>query len=154
MKRFNPVLLTLIAVLLVFNIALNLRGIVLNAQAGSPSDPLVSQSYVDAEIAKLRAGLEEYAAGLTEFTPVFLSAGQVLEGGGGCEIVLRSGRAAAYVPLGNINGILDVPAEADITHGTALRLNALIIIPRADGRGVRAQTDAWFMVKGSYTIQP
>jgi hypothetical protein len=145
-KRIK-VLLVVIAALLAFDVALNLREIVLNAQAGSPSDPLVTKSYVDAQIAALRDELN------AEFSPVFLTAGQILEGGGGAEIIFRSGRAAAFVPEGNINGVTDVTLGVDLMNGAMLSLNHLIIIPRTDGRGVQAVGDSWFMVKGSYSIR-
>lgn len=83
-------------------------------------------------------------------TPVFLYSGQTIIGGEGTEIILRSGNAIAW--LFGPNGISDVTAGVDIHGNAPISHNHLLIIPRADGRGIRATTDAWFLVKGAYNI--
>jgi hypothetical protein len=129
-----------------------------SANPGGPQDPLVTQSYVDQAI---RQALADFAgaphdgapkaecAGLT-FVPVRIFAGHVILGGEGTEIILRSGEAAAFVP--GPDGIVNTTVGADMHHGTQIATNHYLIIPRADGRGIMAITDAWFMVKGDFEV--
>jgi len=102
---------------------------------GSEEDPVVSKSYVD---------------GRTAFSAVELADGQKLIGTGGTEIILRSGEAAAID--NGVNGISDLTAGSDLMSGDAVGLNHLLMVPRADGRGITALTDAWVMVRGEYEI--
>ena len=85
-----------------------------------------------------------------KFVPVELKAGQILFGGESTEIIFRTGSAVAYIT--GLNGITDVTDGIDIMNNAALKANHHLIVPRDDGRGVKAKTDSWFMVKGSYTI--
>ena len=102
---------------------------------GSEEDPVVSKSYVD---------------GRTAFSAVELAEGQKLIGTGGTEIILRSGEATAID--NGVNGISDLTAGSDLMSGDAVGLNHLLMVPRADGRGITALTDAWVMVRGEYEI--
>ncbi len=103
---------------------------------GSYEDPLVSQSY-----------LEQYVALMV----VELAAGQAMEGFGGTEIIVRSGQARA---VGSSNGgVCDVTAGKDLANGERVSLNHLLIVPRTDGRGIRAEGKVWVMVRGPYTIK-
>jgi len=105
------------------------------ASPGSEEDPVVSKSYVDARVA---------------FTPVELAAGQRLTGAGGTEIILRSGEATA-IDNGE-NGVADLTAGTDLMSGDWVGLNHLLLVPRDDGRGIRALTEGWVMVRGDYEI--
>ncbi len=103
---------------------------------GSYEDPLVSQSY-----------MEQYVALMV----VELAAGQTLEGSGGTEVIVRSGQACA---VGNSQGgICDVTAGKDLANGARITTNHLLIVPRTDGRGIRAETKLWVMVRGPYSIK-
>ncbi|MBN2853525.1 MAG: hypothetical protein JXQ23_12385 [Clostridia bacterium] len=68
------------------------------------------------------------------------------------EIILRSGTAKV---IGNkLNeGLSDVTVGTDLKDGTSLTSNHLIIIPRGDGRGVKAVTRCFVMYKGLYYLQ-
>lgn len=103
---------------------------------GTDTDPLVTKSYVD-----------QYAL----WQVVNLKAGQKLMAGAGTELILRAGSANAVTSPGG--GLSDVTAGKDLSGGVALVANHLVIVPRADGRGVAAVTDAVFLVRGAYTIQ-
>jgi len=103
---------------------------------GSSADPVVSKSYVDAR---------------TTFSPLELTEGQRLIGGEGTEIILRSGEATA-IDNGQ-NGVSNLTAGADLMTGNQVLPNHLLLVPRADGRGITAVTDIWVMVRGDYTIQ-
>jgi len=102
------------------------------------------------------AMLEEIAGNAEEekqesFEPVLLLAGQILLGGEGAEIVPRSGVSVAYSE--NSMGLIDVTSGEELYMGTALSANHLLLVARSDGRGVYAQTDSWFIVKGGYIIK-
>ncbi len=142
---------------------------------GSSGDPLVSKSYVDEKFNEL-ANLLDAAAlspgGVSEsrivdkvldqidtiisaesgskFKPVFAEKNQVIMGGEGTEIILRSGTAAAYVPVSD--GVVNATTGQELFNNTTIPANNIIIVPREDGRGVTALTDSWFIVKGGYTI--
>ena len=107
-----------------------------NDVPGSSQDPIVSKSYVDAR---------------TSFAPIELAPGQKLTGAGGTEIVLRSGEAAAID--NGYNGISDLTSGTDLMTGNQVVLNHLLLVPRDDGRGILALTEAWVLVRGDYTVQ-
>ncbi len=86
------------------------------------------------------------------YVPVELQKGQIMLGGEGTEIIIRSGIAQAYVTTEN--GIVNATTGQDIANGQTVNKNNILIIPREDGRGIRAVSDStWVLVKGSYTIQ-
>jgi len=117
-----------------------ITGQVINAsttEPGSPQDPLVTKSYIDQK---------------TELQIVSLAAGQTLAINGGTEIIARSGKAIAIA--GNGGGLSDITEGKDISNGDNIPLNHLIIIPRSDGRGIKAITDVIVMVRGTATVQP
>ena len=69
-----------------------------------------------------------------------------------CEIILRSGQAAAYLG-GNDNGLADLTDGGELLEGAPLVSNHLLMIPRGDGRGVRiTSSEAYIMVRGGYRI--
>ncbi|MCL1982056.1 MAG: hypothetical protein FWG53_03050 [Clostridiales bacterium] len=103
---------------------------------GSESDPVVSKSYVDAK---------------TSFEPIQLEEGQKLIGVEGTEIILRSGEAFA-IDNGE-NGVSDLTSGKDLMSGDQVAANHLLLVPRDDGRGIMALTEAWVMVRGGYEIQ-
>ncbi len=127
------------------------------ADPGSSADPLVSKSYVDSRIEEVLSKLGVSSGEVAQsgesasYTPVSVSAGQSVLGGEGTEIILRSGKAVGLCP--GQNGLTNVTSGREVGQGEALGTNNLIIVPREDGRGVTATTDAWFLIRGSYTIQ-
>lgn len=116
-------------------------------EPGSPEDPVVTKSYVDAQIDAIK-GAEGSA---TVFVPVFVEAGKILIGGAGTELILRSGGALAVAE--GEDGLSDVTEGKDLKATFAVTRNHLLLIPRDDGRGISAATDIWVMVKGTYTIR-
>ncbi len=129
--------------------------------AGSSGDPLVTKSYVDTAMANVldivnssqnsgNLSLESEAS--DSFEPVSLSKGQILLGKGGSEIILRSGSALSYTE--SSDGIIDVTSGQEYYNGQSLTANHLLIVSRDDGRGAAVTSDeAWFIVKGGYTIK-
>ncbi len=134
---------------------------VIAAEPGSSDDPVVSKSYVDEKIEQLLTALESggtininSASGINDakvkFVPVHVGVGQKLLGGEGTEIILRVGRSFAVVP--GTEPLIDVTDGTEMKDTGELKKNHIVIVPRNDGRGVRVVEDAWFLVKGEYTI--
>lgn len=120
--------------------------------AGTESDPVVTKSYVDAEIAKVKSNQNSSAGGGTgTYEVVHLYAGDRILGGEGTEIILRSGIAKA-IDNGS-NGISDLTAGKELWSGNSLQQNHVVLIPRADGRGVDVVEESYFMIRGAYTVQ-
>lgn len=102
---------------------------------GSPEDPVVTRSYVESKLA---------------YEVLRLDKGQVLTGGAGTELIVRSGEVTA-IDNGN-DGVSDITAGADLRSGVKCQKNHLLLIPRADGRGIAASTEAYVMVRGPFTL--
>lgn len=117
-------------------------------EPGSKEDPVVTKSYVDQQIA---AAIRETGGSSAVFEPLFIEKGKKLIGGAGAEIILRTGEAQAID--NGVNGISDVTGARDLVSGTPISKNHLLLIPREDGRGIKADTDIWVIIKGSYTIE-
>jgi len=142
---------------------------ILSANPGGAEDPLVTRSYVemrigealqqataqqvntDAILNEVLANIGGLSGNTMSFSPVHVNAGQTILAGEGTEIILRSGNATAHVP--GPDGVVNASAGLDLDHGHPISRNHLIIIPREDGRGIRATTDAWFIIRGDFTIQ-
>ncbi len=106
------------------------------ALPGSEEDPLVSRSYVDSVV---------------KMTVVELSSGQSLIGYSGTEIILRSGTAT--VVDSELGGLCDSTLGSDLTKGTQVPKNHLLLVPRDDGRGIKATSNAFVMVRGKFDIR-
>lgn len=145
---------------------------------GSSSDPLVTLSYLDEtvkpEIIKdLNANLETTKAELSAdfnarlaqtsaggtggavspdaFTPVTLSARQVIRCSAGAEILVSSGGATAYG--GSSPRLIDETDGSSLTAaGAAMTNNHIYVVP-GEGNGLRAASDGTtVMVRGGYTV--
>ena len=114
---------------------------------GSEDDPVVTKSYVDNQIAQLMSS----GVASDSYKAVRLTAGQKLIGNEGTEVILRSGEATAID--NGANGVSDVTGAKDLMTGQSVAQNHLLLIPRSDGRGIRAITEIWVLVRGSYSIQ-
>ena len=143
-KKTNLTLLIVVLALIATTAAVGAAGY----EPGSSDDPVVTKSYVDAQIAALKKGDGGTA---TVFEPVFVEAGKTLVGGGGTELILRSGGALAVAK--GADGLSDVTEGKDLAGGFAVTRNHLLLVPRDDGRGISAATDIWVMVKGTYSIE-
>ncbi len=129
------------------------------ASAGSESDPLVSKSYVDDKINQVISMINtgsatevvDNSSSAGSYTPVYASVGQTVVGGEGTEIILRSGKGT--VVISGADGITDATTGGNLTNGKAASLNHLMIVPRADGRGIKVTESAWFLIKGDYSIK-
>jgi hypothetical protein len=145
---------------------------------GSVGDPLVSKSYVDQLVAKLadkgyideriaalasKSYVDErtaaavstlpdraYVDGRLAFQVVNLPKGSALIAEAGTEVVLRGGKATAIVS--QLGGLFDATGGTDVVQGEAVKANHLLVVPRADRRGLLATADAILMVKGNYSV--
>lgn len=106
------------------------------SEPGGSGDPLVTQSYVDQYV---------------QWKVVELKAGQVLTGRAGTELIVRRGQASVIDPVGN--GIPDVTSGVDINAGNVVPINHLLVIPREDGRGIKAVSPVVAMYRGGALIQ-
>ena len=146
-----------------------------DAVPGTAADPVVSKSYMDAQIDILKTQistlqqqvdkLEESGGGGTPSTPdtpatpaeapkfevVKVEAGKSVIGAASTEIILRSGTATAIA--GASGGVSDVTEGVDLSQDTAVTKNHLLIIPVDDGRGIRCTSVCYVMIKGDYTLK-
>lgn len=107
---------------------------------------------INEKIAKLQINNENVSAGASSiYEIVTVPANKKLILGASTEFILRAGQASAIDSLQG--GLADVTIGKDLKFGENIPLNHLIIVPRNDGRGAEAKTDAIFMVKGSYNIE-
>ncbi len=127
------------------------------ASAGA-EDPIVTKSYVDKAIEraiedygkKHESGEENAAQGYT-FEVVRMKAGEKLVCGEGTEIIVRSGKASA-IDNGS-DGVSDITSGKDLMSGDSAAQNHLLVVPRNDGRGIKASGEVYIMVKGEYAIK-
>ncbi|WP_461480321.1 hypothetical protein [Paenibacillus sp. PvR053] len=110
------------------------------AKSGTPSTPGVGNNN----------GQTDAGSGLTV---IKLEQGQSLYGGAGTEFIVRTGKVVAF--SSTADGIADVTAAKDITAGTSVELNHLLIVPR-EGRGIKPdpkfKQEIYVMVRGSYLL--
>lgn len=90
---------------------------------------------------------------MPKYAVVKLLKNQKLIGGESSELILRSGKATAIVS--KMGGLSDVSYTGkDLKQGESVPLNHLIIIPRADGRGITITSpEAYVLVRGSYEVK-
>jgi len=133
-------------------------------EPGSSEDPIVTLSFVEQRIEQLKfyvdqkvdsIGKSSDTASDTEsstntFEVVELKAGQSLIASASTEIILRGGTALGIDS--QLGGISDITGARDIRRDEIIPANHMLIVPRNDGRGVRATTNAILMVRGGYQI--
>jgi hypothetical protein len=130
---------------------------------GTGSDPLVTKSYVDAQIEKIKTSQSQNTSTTTTtqssqstatetgYKTVSVPVGKKILGGDGTEIILRAGKGFVYIT--GKDGIADITTGQNLTAGVSVTQNHLLVVPRGDGRGIMVSEAAWFLVKGDYTIQ-
>ena len=144
-----------------------------NAAAGTAADPLVTRSYVDERIEQLIGSISANMADMQRtiqqehvpsphappplfvpstqiFAPVHIATGQIIIGHEGAEMILRSGQVLVHST--GIGGLVDVTIGAELYHSSSVSANHLLIVPRHDGRGLRAVADSWVLIKGEYDL--
>lgn len=129
------------------------------------SDPLVTKSYVDNELKKISEEIDKISKdikdikegssqvegdGVKNLEVVELKPNQELIAYSGTEIILRSGEATALAS--ELGGLSNLTIGEDISQGEGIPLNHLLLVPRSDNRGIKAETEVWVMVRGKYNI--
>jgi hypothetical protein len=119
------------------------------AAAGSREDPLVTASYVAKYV---NEALE--AQNLTSYEVVTLTKNQRIRAKSGTlELILRPGSEARITAQAG-TGIADITAGRELVGGDAVSVNHLLVIPRADKRGlVILSNTAYILVRGDYEIE-
>ena len=120
----------------------------INAAAGSREDPLVTASYIAKYVA------EAIEAHSVSYEIVELKRNQrILAKSGALEVIVRPG-SRARVTAPNGTGIADVTAGQELVSGNIVSENHLLVIPRADKRGLVILSDTAFLfVRGDYEIE-
>ena len=108
---------------------------VTGADPGGSGDPLVTQSYVDQ---------------FTQWRVLELGTNQIMRCHAGTEFITRRGQAVIVDSTGN--GIPDVTGGEDIFAGNAAPLNHMLIVPRDDGRGIKALSPVVVLYRGHVTV--
>ena len=91
-------------------------------------------------------------AASSAFEVVELSWGDRLFAESACEIMLRAGVVMCIAPDAS-QGLADTTGGYEIYNGDYLTKNHMCLIPRADGRGILAESDSvYIMVRGEYSI--
>ena len=98
-----------------------------------------------------KAYVDSYVNSRLKMSVVELASGQTLIGYSGTEIILRGGQAT--VIDSELGGLCDVTQGVDLGGGSAVPANHLLLVPRDDGRGIKATSDAIVMVRGEFTIK-
>lgn len=89
------------------------------------------------------------------FKVVELEPGQIMTLGESAEIILRAGKALAIAGEKG-DGLADITTDGvknNLVTNDIVPLNHLLLISRDDGRGIRAVSKVWVLVKGDYTIE-
>lgn len=154
MKFLKPIVILVLCMLAVGSFAVF-------SEPGGTDDPVVTKSYIiEKVVPDIKTYVDNKVASIsgddvtsmpTTFVIVNLKAGEKIVGEAGCELILRMGTASIIAT--QKGGLADTTAGYDLSNDTAMPSNHLLIIPVADGRGVKATSDAIVMVKGGYTVQ-
>lgn len=151
----NKVMKSIIAVIAIAAVACTTMVL---AEPGDTDDPVVTKSYiVDVVVPQLKAYVEQKVSGGDSdsysdvFTVVDVKAGQKMVFDAGAEFILRKGNG---VIIGsNLGGISDTTSGYDLSDGSEMPANHMLIVPRGDGRGFTASNDVIVMVKGGYSFR-
>ena len=131
------------------------------AEPGGNDDPLISKSYienvlmpsikqyVESRIAEVNSGSGTGTS--NAFKVVEVKKDQQLICSAGTELILRMGTATIIAT--EKGGLADTTAGFDLANNAPMPANHLLIVPVADGRGIKATSSVLVMVKGGYTLK-
>ena len=130
--------------------------------AGAAS--IYDTTYIDAKEAEikklitdsdneLKAKIEKVEKSII-FEVIELQAGQTVICGASTELIVRTKNAVTtYIPDTAQGGISNLISGTDLWKDTIVPANQLLLVPRDDGRGIKAISRAFVMIKGQYTIK-
>lgn len=125
-------------------------------EPGTEADPLVTKSYVDDKWQTLWQALapKDYVDQRLNqqlWQVVEVPKGKQLVAEAGTELVLRGGKATAVAS--QLGGVADLTGGKDLTTGQAVPPHHLLLIPRGDGRGLKAVTDCILLARGAFSLK-
>lgn len=159
---------------------ISLTAVSIAANPGSSSDPLISLSYFEDRITSLKDELSKSLSttlsekfevlnkniekniddikknGITapsSFELITLGANETLILEASTEVIVRSGKSIVITSENSSGGISDVTSGKDLSNGEAITNNHLLIVPKSDGRGIKANVTGAVLVKGNYEKQ-
>lgn len=134
-------------------------------EPGSEDDPIITKSYIEEKLVpRLKEDFREILIGEGElkkdgieeekgrdvFEVEELKAGESLTAGKSAQIIVRSGEGEIIdSPSG---GVSDLTEAVDLREGENAPHNHLLLVPRDDGRGIKANSYMIIMIKGDYEI--
>ena len=125
------------------------------AAPGDSDDPLITLSYItDVLMPEIRRiiNIGEATGGASDtFKVLELEQGDRLLCGDGTELILRMGKATVIAT--EKGGIANVTSGVDLSSGTDVPPNSLLIVPINDGRGIHATQKVIVLIKGGYVIE-
>ncbi len=145
------------------------------AQDFTMEDPLISKSYIDevllpqitglieGKITEIKAAFEQNKPGeeapattdSSTYEVITMQNGQKLVSReGSIELILRPGGTATIYSEIEDNGLADLTSGNELLNSAEVPINACLLVPRADGRGIVCTSDvAYVMVRGQYEIR-
>lgn len=126
-------------------------GSIVLADPGTDSDPLISKSYIDNVLVPKVQQMINSSAASSKFVVVEVPKGKQLICSAGTELILRMGQGTVIATAKG--GLADTTSGIDLVNGKKMPPNHLLIVPVADGRGIKADTNIIVMVKGGYTLK-
>lgn len=150
------------------------------ANPGSSSDPLISLSYFDDKIEELKESLlsslsetlstkfnefekestkkleelkDQETSTASTFELITLGANETIICEANTQIIVRSGKSVIVTSESSTGGISDLTLGKDLVNGEQISNNHLLIVPKGDGRGIKATITGAVMINGKYTKQ-
>ena len=109
------------------------------------------KDYVASVIASQSGGGQSGSASSAEFVSLVLSAGKRITANGKCEVIVRSGKAAAFCKTSGV--VKDISADKTLTNGENVITGDLIEVSYAGGAGIAAlQNGTEVLIRGEFTI--
>ncbi|WCK54217.1 hypothetical protein PP175_23495 [Aneurinibacillus sp. Ricciae_BoGa-3] len=150
-----------------------------SAAPGTDGDPVVTKSYVDQVKTDLLSVINSIksqpapqnpakpqtpakpqapvpapaSSGTGDLVVEKVPPGKTIIGYAGTEFIVRVGTVTAVTQAGDGYGLPDITGGSNLDKGQEVPHNHLILLPYNDGRGVKAQTSAYVMIRGKYSIQ-
>ncbi|BAU26543.1 hypothetical protein DFP93_10876 [Aneurinibacillus soli] len=145
-----------------FTVGLVSVGTAAPTEPGTEGDPVVTRSYVEQvrqELVKLIQAAPQQPSSptstgsTTSYTVEKVTAGKTITGMEGTEFIVRTGQVKAVTP-GEDYTIPDLTSGTSMPDGEAVPHDHLLLIPRADGRGLTVTSGkADIIVRGDYKVQ-
>ncbi len=140
MKKKQGMKKLVICATVIATLLASVGAITLTADPGDVSDPVVTLSYIE-DVLK-----EEMS-----FKVVTLGNGERLMCEAGTELILRMGSATVIAT--QKGGLADVTEGVDLANKSNVPMNHHLVVPLADGRGIKANDYVLVMVKGDFEIK-